>query len=216
MEISIVHKSDIEELLRISFTFDFLQRYQIREQSRLLWYTSNGANQHAIQTMFIGKTGYGKSTTINRIIKREVFATDDIASCTKRLYCADYKIHKYKEHYFSFCDLPGIGQSEMADTQYMEWYRGMLEKSDCVVYLIRADQRDFVRDERVFQTLFKTKEQKRKVILAINYADKIEPVNRSMPFNPSFEQMRNLQEKKRYTSDIFNIPQSEIIIRPPR
>jgi len=54
----------------------------------------------------------------------------------------------------------------------------MLNKSNCVVYLIRADHRDFRIDLECFKALFEmeNENEKSKVILALNYADKIEPV----------------------------------------
>ena len=96
-----------------------------------------------------------------------------------------------------------------ADEKYLEWYRNMLIKSQVVVYVLRADQRDYSADEKVFKTLFKDNTAYEKVIMAINYADKIEPINRNEGL--SNEQIANLQRKVEYVSNIFKIEKNNII-----
>ena len=90
----------------------------------------------------------------------------------------------------------------------MKWYAGLLEYSPCVVYVLRADQRDFSTDERTFQALFHRKEDRDKVIIALNYADKIEPINRSPELSKA--QLEALDQKTELICKLFDIPSYQI------
>ena len=57
--------------------------------------------------------------------------------------------------------------------------------------------------------MFPTNEERRKLLIAINYADKIEPVNRKMGF--STEQIKNLNKRVSEVSRIFDITSNDII-----
>jgi small GTP-binding protein len=167
---------------------------------------------YCIQVMFIGKTGYGKSTTLNKICGNEYFMTDEMESCTKNLYSCEYKLSQYNEYYLSMCDLPGIGESMETDKQYIQWYERMLHKSTCVVYVLRADQRDFSNDELFINTtLRKNGGIADKLIVGLNFADKIEPLSRINPFQPNIEQMNNLERKVESVSKLFCIKQKRIV-----
>lgn len=161
-----------------------------------------------LPAMFIGKTGYGKSSLLNRIVGLDVFPIDDIRPCTKEIDAAVYRLRERPSHFLALCDLPGVGESERADRQYMEWYAGLLECSPCAVYVLRADQRDFSVDERVFQALFRSGEARDKVIIALGCADKIEPVSRGMKLSEA--QLEALEKKADKVSELFSIPSYRI------
>lgn len=139
-------------------------------------YRENGAHKKNIenlQTMFIGQTGYGKSTLLNSIIGKDVFKTDDIMSCTKELQNALFWLDTEKKTYLSLNDLPGIGESDIADSGYMEWYKGMLKMSSCIVYVLNADKRSHTPDFRAFKELFEGNGMKNRVVIALTCADKV-------------------------------------------
>lgn len=215
LNIYVNYTAEISSLIKRFSAFDFLLNIEFPISKDNKWcmdnkmFNYNTQECYAVQVMFVGKTGYGKSTTINKIVGCDVFDTDDISSCTKDLFEADYRIDKKIPSFISFNDLPGIGESLEVDEKYLEWYRNMLEKSQVVVYVLRADQRDYSEDEKVFKTLFKDKTTYEKVIMAINYADKIEPINRKEGL--SNEQIANLQSKVEYVSNIFKIEKNNII-----
>ena len=179
-----------------------------------LKWTMNGEQAYCIQVMFIGKTGYGKSTTLNRICGGMYFDTDDIQSCTKKLYSCEYKLSNNRNDYFSLCDLPGIGESSEADKYYKTWYEQMLEKSACVVYVLRADQRDFALDEMVINSLLRKRDKvMNKLIVGLNYADKMEPLNRTgkYPFKLTNEQRMNLERKAMSVSQSLNVSKEQVL-----
>jgi len=210
LNVNIVHKSTIDKFVRIRSNFSFLKNFNIPEDDSILW-NMEGNECHCIQAIFIGKTGYGKSTTLNKICKQELFKTDDINSCTKTLFSAEYKIHNYKNYYFSLCDLPGIGESISTDKVYLKYYAEMIKKSHCVIYVMRADQRDYSKDLEVLKPMLETDIHKEKIILAVNFIDKIEPVSRLSPFKPNEHQVVNIEKKLSAIHKIFNIPKTNIV-----
>lgn len=210
LTVKIEYVSNIDELIRHYNKLRVFKNKNIVESTSISW-DRGGITSYDLQTIFIGKTGYGKSTTLNKIIKNDVFETDDVSSCTKELHSAEFKINNSKEYYLSLCDLPGVGESHRADKLYMDWYRKILLKSNCVVYVLRADQRDFSIDEKLFNDIFRNKEEKKKVIIALNYIDKIEPINRKYPFTLTGQQLENVKEKVNTVSKIFGVNKKDIV-----
>lgn len=204
-----VYEANISQLLSRYDSLKFLETAKVPKLQKYKWTWQEDKNGRKVSweyyqtsVIFIGKSGYGKSTTLNKIIGKEVFETDDVEACTKDLYCAVYHLN-HSNDCFALCDLPGVGESMQADEKYMEWYRKMLSYSSCVVYVLRADQRDFSIDEKIFKKLFQNKYARSKVILALNCADKIEPVSRSEII--SEKQKVNLKRKVAEVRRIFGI-----------
>ncbi|MBR3630583.1 MAG: GTP-binding protein [Oscillospiraceae bacterium] len=214
LKVEIKHHAEIQRLICRYPCFSFLKKSPFPIDSTHEWTTNSGywhyRNQktYHLQVMMIGKTGYGKSTTLNKIIGRNAFKTSDVSACTKDLYNAMYRINASKSTFFVLSDLPGVGESNYADQHYYEWYQQMLQYSDVVVYLLRADQRDFAVDEVIFSSLFQ-EEHREKVILALNYADKIEPINRQDGL--SSEQKKSLEKKLNHVSKLFDMPKDSIL-----
>lgn len=211
LNVNIVFQDHVSVLVKRHGCLGFLKDVYLTESNSFKWNRSTFYS-YDIQVIFLGKTGYGKSSTINSIIGKEsVFETDDVKSCTKDLYSAEFKLNETEPFYFSLGDLPGIGESLKVDEKYVQWYKDFVARAHCIVYLLRADLRDYVIDEKLFLELFNTKSMRSKVILALNYADKIEPVNRREIFTPSDEQKRNLQEKVKNVANLFGIGQDSVI-----
>ena len=201
LEVNIEYLSSIKALIKRYPSFAFLEKVKLEDRNDLCWDLS-GKPCYEIQVLFLGKTGYGKSTTINKIIGENIFRTSEVEVCTKELHSAEYQIND-SDYYFSLNDFPGIGESEQADIKYLEWYREMLGRSPCVVYLLRADQRDYSLDEALFQSLFPGEEDRKKVIIGLNFSDKVEPVNRHGGITK--EQEAHLQEKVQIVKMLFGV-----------
>lgn len=209
----IKYQASITELTLKYPCLDFLKNQSLKHSSKLKWY-QEGENQvqYCLQVIFIGKTGYGKSTTVNHIVGREIFDSSDIVSCTEKCQSAMFQIHeKSNMYYFCLEDLPGVGESISLDLKYTELYGNFLKKSDVVVYILRTDQRNFSVDQELFKKLFFSSREKTKVIIGLNSIDKIEPINRTSPFQPSALQIENANKKIEIVSNLFGIPQNRIV-----
>lgn len=199
--VHINHEAEINEWIKRYPCFAFLKNAKFPQDENHRWTVNDShwnyidQTTYELQVMFIGKTGYGKSTTLNKLVGLDVFQTSDVSVCTKDLYNSMYRIDSQIPSFFTISDLPGIGESNYADNHYYDWYKEMLMYSQVVVYLLRADQRDFAVDEILFNNMFTNHKEKSKVILALNYADKVEPINRRQGLSP--EQRNNLEKKNK-------------------
>lgn len=209
MEISVKYEGDLSELSQRHSHFAKLHKAEITKTEKRRWSRNNGSSaSHDIQTIFIGKTGYGKSSTVNAFFGQSIMGTSDVKACTREIQSFEFKIKD--GHYFSFADLPGIGESKSRDEEYLALYAKIIQKADVIIFVIRADSRDFAIDIFAYKQLFSTPELCGRVILALNCCDKIEPVNRRLPFVPTSEQLKNIDKKAEYVRNIFN-PKNKVI-----
>lgn len=160
------------------------------------------SHSHDVQVVFLGKSGYGKSSIVNAMAGRKLMETSDVAACTRVVQSVEYELRP--GHYLSFADLPGLGESLVQDDQYLDLYRNILRKSDVAVYLVRADNRDFSIDQRAVETLFRQNSQLEKVIIVINGCDKIEPIHRQAGRDPSPLQQENIGRKISDLRSVFS------------
>lgn len=195
----ILYEADIESL---GSKYGFLKRVNLSNSAFRDWSYTNThklgyKNIKSLKVVFIGQTGYGKSSLINKLIKKNVFETSDYESCTKKLQSADYFLHHKMKHEnlaynLSFVDLPGIGENNKSDEKYLQWYQSYIEEAAVILYLFRADKRDYSQDEFFFNHVF-DKNKSKQLICVISQADKIEPLNRELKL--SNNQNENLLKK---------------------
>ncbi len=203
------HKGDISYLSERFPSFAQLHNARVKEHSDNQWNDkTTGKTSHDFMIAFFGKSGYGKSSTINAFFGKDVMETSDVEACTRRCNCLDYEISD--GHYLSFGDFPGIGESEYKDQEYLKMYGDFMDHVGVIVYIIRADTRDYSIDEKAFSTIFKNKKNNDKVIIAINQCDKIGPITRGSWKEPSEEQMENIKEKINFIKKKFQ-PRYEVI-----
>lgn len=171
-------------------------------------YISNGKERPVkiLNILFIGQTGTGKSTTINRITGGEYMLTSDVMCCTKEMNSISYEIDD--DIFISFCDMPGLGENSDADRKYKEWYSMMYGSADCVVYMLSADKRDLAIDQEEFRKLSSLKADK--IFIGINCVDKIPPITRGVFLKPTPTQQENINRKnedvaRQMETSIFNI-----------
>ncbi|WP_299791669.1 GTPase domain-containing protein [uncultured Shewanella sp.] len=208
---SVKIERDVPALVQRRNSFAFLHNRQPVLSLASSW--RRGDNQsHDIQVIAIGKSGYGKSTTLNQLVGEDVFDTNDIEGCTRVMQSAEYRFQTHEALcHFSLADLPGIGETPNLDHEYINLYREAIKKAHSVIYFLRADQRDYTIDQWAFSQLFKTPDEKRKVILALNAVDKIEPLNRRVPFELSREQTHSLQLKLQRISTLFALSEDQLV-----
>ncbi len=101
--------------------------------------------------------------------------------------------HENSAYHLSFVDLPGIGENDKSDKQYLQWYQDYIEEAAVIIYLFRADKRDHTQDEFFFNHVF-NKNKNKQLICVISQADKIEPLSRGLEL--SNNQKKNLLKKE--------------------
>lgn len=157
-----------------------------------------------LQVAVLGKTGYGKSSLVNALVGKQVMETSAVAACTRHGQSVEYTMAK--NQYFSIADFPGIGESAEEDAVYRPLYDEMLQRSDLLVYVLRADQRDWAIDEAMLATILPT--HRDKTLLVLNACDKVEPIQRSGDV-PGPLQQQHIQQKivavQRAFPDLFQV-----------
>jgi len=172
MNVRICHTDDLGTLSDRIPSFSPIGDVEIALDWNRGWRRPGGrSTSHDILVLFLGKTGYGKSSTINAFAGFEAVATSDIEACTRDAQCVEFLIRD--GHYLSFVDMPGVGESTERDEEYLKLYGHYIAKADAVVYVVRADCRDFAVDERVFAELLSSQALRRKTIVAMNHCDKL-------------------------------------------
>lgn len=140
--VHINYEAEIDEWIKKYPCFSYLKNIKFPQDDNHRWTTNDShwnyvdKTTYELQVMFIGKTGYGKSTTLNKLVGSNVFETSDVSVCTKDLYNSMYRISPHIPSFFVISDLPGIGESNYADNHYYDWYKEMLEL-DCQHFFVQ-------------------------------------------------------------------------------
>lgn len=96
--VHINYEAEIDEWIKKYPCFSYLKNIKFPQDDNHRWTTNDShwnyvdKTTYELQVMFIGKTGYGKSTTLNKLVGSNVFETSDVSVCTKDLYNSMYRI----------------------------------------------------------------------------------------------------------------------------
>ncbi len=86
----------------------------------------------------MGQTGVGKSSLINSLFNVS-FETHDFKPCTKE---PEKHILRTDDGFeLWFWDMPGIGESSEADSEYIEMYKAKIRDSDVLIWAVHSDSR---------------------------------------------------------------------------
>lgn len=154
------------------------------------------------QIAIIGKTGVGKSTTINKLFDPQPnLPVDHIEPATKSIEILTLSLGD--RGHLIFVDCPGLGDSEEADNRNIKAYREILHQSDVAVWILKADERALGVDQNFIRQVL-PEELRRRLIVGINQIDKIEPGEWNLKYNlPSPEQEKSIPLRVEYVRKRF-------------
>ncbi|MFJ5360460.1 GTPase family protein [Pectobacterium sp. CHL-2024] len=119
----------------------------------------------------MGKTGVGKSSLCNALFQGEVSPVSDNSACTRQ--ALTFRLSSGQRSIL-FVDLPGVGESEDRDRDYVALYQHWLPRVDIVLWLLKADDRALSIDQHVYRTVIGER-YRDKILFVLNQVDKLEP-----------------------------------------
>lgn len=159
-----------------------------------------------------GKTGAGKSSLCNALFGMDLYPIDDVEACTRNPQEELLKIGNGK---LKVLDVPGVGENNTRDEEYAELYNSIIPQLDLIVWVIKADDRALVSDERFFKHVVSKyiNETGKPFIVALNQVDKVEPHQQWNLENhqPGIQQELNIDKKICNIAELFNIDTKQVV-----
>lgn len=177
---------------------------------------------------FMGKSGVGKSSTGNAIFGRDLYKVGHVVPTTRDTQA---EVKRLARGSITLIDVPGVGEDVRKKDEYEKLYLSLLDKGyqhenggrfhplDAVVWVLRADDRAFEVDTAFLRAAVWpacTDAMKRRFVVALNQADKIEPLRGTGGWNeqaaePGTEQVKNLELKRRDVARQFELPLAQVV-----
>lgn len=147
------------------------------------------------QIVFIGKTGVGKSSTINELFDPDPhLPVDHVEPATIKMEIRDLMLGARGK--LTYVDCPGLGAGEVIDKRNIKAYKEILSNCDVAVWIIKADDRTLGFDQALIKEILPDR-LKKNLVIGINQVDKIEPGEWIDEVNlPSDEQVVSIKRKE--------------------
>lgn len=158
-----------------------------------------------------GKTGVGKSSLCNALFGKDICEISDVEACTRE---PEEVLLKMGGNGIRLIDVPGVGENRERDEEYKKLYAKLLPELDLILWVIKADDRAMSSDEMFYKELVKHHiDEGKPFFFVLNQVDKIEPFREwnEKSHEPSNNQKANIDNKIKYLSDSFDVPESRII-----
>ncbi len=183
-----------------------------REQTERIAQRIEEIQNYQPKVAFFGKTGSGKSSLCNSIFGQDVAEVADTESCTREPQ--EYLLKMSGTKSIILLDVPGVGETDDKDHEYAQLYKSLLPHVDLLLWVIKADDRAFSIDERIWKTLVaEFIDSGCPVFIVINQVDKLNPVREwnTVENTPGPTQMKLVKEKVGSISLHFDCLQDQVI-----
>ncbi len=154
------------------------------------------------QIVFIGKTGVGKSSTINELFDPDPhLPVDHVEPATINMEVRDLPLGDRGK--LTYVDCPGLGAGEVIDKRNIKAYKEILSNCDVAVWIIKADDRTLGFDQTLIKEILPDR-LKKNLVVGINQVDKIEPGKWIEEVNlPSEDQVISIKRKEEVVLNNF-------------
>jgi small GTP-binding protein len=142
---------------------------------------------NAPRIAIIGKTGVGKSSTINNLFTTNL-GVSHFESCTQK--AEPISISNGKGEIIIY-DMPGLGEDLEKDEQHKREYKRVLPECDVVLWILNIADREMSSQQQHIKEILEYLEGR--LVICANKADLLEPAEWHTAFNmPSKEQEENI------------------------
>jgi hypothetical protein len=150
--------------------------------------------------VFMGKTGAGKTSTINSLFGLS-WPTDNAVACTGSPMMA---VVQTGHRRVLVVDMPGIAESVDADAKYAAYYRYYFPRANHIVWVLQADTRSYAADQQSMCSLVNCLRENASLTFAVNRIDQIGAGDWDVDTNsPSPWQAAAMAEKQSQVNDLF-------------
>jgi uncharacterized protein len=184
-EVSPEHKKVVDNLRKVLSNKDF----------KLLENLIQDELKNPPKVAIIGKTGVGKSSTINALFNLQ----EKVSHTTHGTTEASKKVVELpKGGKLAIIDMPGMGEDLDLDREYTKIYEKILPEADVVLYVIQANLKALREDQIILRDIVQNVmgNLKGRLVIGLNQVDKIGPGTWNTKFNyPSPEQEDNINRR---------------------
>lgn len=146
-----------------------------------------------LRVIFFGKTGAGKSSTINALFHLNR-PTDNAVSCTREVEALT--VADPRGRALVVVDTPGLSESQEKDVEYLPLYQSALVGVHHVVWLLQGDTRTYRADQRMLRSVLPFFPTDARLTIGVNHIDCIGPGDWDPTRNvPSRQQQLSIQER---------------------
>lgn len=175
-------------------------------QKQVLQELENIYRDNTPRIAFIGKSGVGKTSTINALFNPiPPLPIGHVKATTKKPYESRILLGRDRGH-LDIVDMPGLGESIYTDPLILDMYARILPECDASLWILQANERSLGDDQKHINDAAEfCPDLKKKLVIGLNQVDIIGPGNWNKRYNiPSLEQAITIQEKIDYVHKNLN------------
>lgn len=124
--------------------FGELEQHLSKDELKSLKERFNEESEIPPKVAILGKSGVGKTTTVNNLFGLDLKTSHSLVGTTK---AQTEECELPNGGIMTITDLPGYGRTEREDSEYEEIYREIIPSCDLVLLIIQADARDLADDQ---------------------------------------------------------------------